>query len=73
MLSRLASRKPPAIAPNWFSSYRLQCSALVAIVKLDVFDEPLRRDNKVIWCEAVPIDPRGLWMRPRRGSRVAWR
>lgn len=59
MLSRLASRKPPAIAPNWFSSYRLQCSALVAIVKLDVFDEPLRRDNKVIWCEAVPIDPRG--------------
>jgi hypothetical protein len=59
MLSRLASRKPPAIAPNWFSSYRLQCSALVAIVKLDVFDEPLRRDNKIIWCEAVSIDPRG--------------
>eukprot|EP01038_Epipyxis_sp_PR26KG_P002142 gene2142-3042_t len=42
-LSNLASRKPPQIPPNWRTTYRLQPSVLVAIVKLSVSTEPLTR------------------------------
>jgi len=53
-LGNLKSRKPPKIEPNWLTSYRLQCSALVAIVPLDVSCEPLRPKASVLWGEIVP-------------------
>ena len=47
MLSRLQSRKPPKVAPNWHTSYRLQAAALVAVVKLGTYGERLSRDRQV--------------------------
>jgi hypothetical protein len=53
LLSGLQSRKPPAIAPNWRTSYRLQTSVLVAVVKLGVSGEPLQRAQALQWAEIV--------------------
>eukprot|EP01034_Spumella_vulgaris_P022513 gene22513-28642_t len=52
-MSALESRKPPAIAPNWRTSYRLQSSVLVAVVKLSVSGEPLQRAHSLQWAEIV--------------------
>ena len=52
-LTKVESRKAPKVAPNWRTSYRLQPSALVAVVKLSVYNEPLRREHSVHWAEVV--------------------
>lgn len=58
LLSGLRSRKPPKIDPNWNTTYRLQPSALVAVVKLGVSGERLPRDCPLQWAEVVSIDPK---------------
>lgn len=57
-VSSLESRKPPKIAPNWKTSYRLPVSGLVAIARLDCQREPLARIMKLQWAEVVNHDPR---------------
>jgi hypothetical protein len=58
LISQLQSRKPPKIAPNWQTSYRLQVSCLVGIIKLTVSRERLTREMPITWCEIIPIDHR---------------
>eukprot|EP00178_Gracilaria_changii_P003923 TRINITY_DN15_c0_g1_i2.p1 TRINITY_DN15_c0_g1~~TRINITY_DN15_c0_g1_i2.p1 ORF type:complete len:1900 (+),score=156.23 TRINITY_DN15_c0_g1_i2:342-6041(+) len=53
--SKLESRKPPAISPNWKTTYRLNCSALVGVVRLGASCEPLSSDSRVEWAEVVPL------------------
>lgn len=53
LLKNLESRKPPKIAPNWKTSYRLPISVLVAVVKLSVSHEPLNRSSSIQWGEIV--------------------
>ncbi|KAI0561167.1 DNA2/NAM7 helicase [Gracilaria domingensis] len=55
--SKLESRKPPAITPNWRTTYRLNCSALVGIVRLGASCEPLSSQSRVEWAEIVPVSP----------------
>ena len=55
VLSKLESRKPPTIAPNWRTSYRLNCSALCAIGRLDVAHAPLQPSFAINWAEIVPV------------------
>lgn len=55
VLSKLQSRKPPAIAPNWRHSYRLNCAALVAIGRLDMAHAPLQPTTRIHWAEVVPV------------------
>ena len=55
VLSKLQSRKPPAIAPNWRHSYRLNCAALVAIGRLDMANAPLQPSMHIHWAEVVPV------------------
>ncbi len=58
LLSSLKSRKPPNIEPNWLTSYRVQCSALVAVIKLSVNNEPLSRKHAIQWAEIVRVQPK---------------
>ena len=44
------------VAPNWRTSYRLQPSGLVGIVKLGSSKEPLSRVNDIQWAEICPVD-----------------
>lgn len=55
LLSGLTSRRPPNIDPNWKTSYRLKCSALVAVVRLDVSGEALNYSHPIQWAEIVPF------------------
>jgi hypothetical protein len=55
-LAGLHSRKPPFIPPNWNTSYRLQCSVLVALVPVDFAGEPLTRQHPIMWGEIVASD-----------------
>lgn len=55
LLSGLTSRRPPTIEPNWKTSYRLKCSALVAVVRLDVPGEALNDGHPIQWAEIVPF------------------
>lgn len=55
-ISELESRKPPRIAPNWRTSYRLTVSALVAVVRLSVSKERLTRAHVLEWGEIVAMD-----------------
>ena len=71
VLNRLQSRKPPRIDPNWNTTYRLQASALVGVVKLGVSREPLLRDRPMQWAEVVNIDPKDS--RAESGHRSAGR
>eukprot|EP01041_Mallomonas_annulata_P002547 gene2547-4973_t len=57
ILSGLQSRKPPRIAPNWRTSYRLQVSALVAVVRLGASRERLKRESAIQWAEVVAVNP----------------
>lgn len=50
-ISGFQSRKPPAIAPNWSTSYRLPVAGLVAVVRLDAPQQPLTRKMKLQWAE----------------------
>lgn len=51
LLSSLTSRKPPTVAPNWRTSYRLKFNAFVAIVKLDHEGEQLEDSLDIQWAE----------------------
>lgn len=76
ILKSLASRNPPKEKPNWSTSYRLNCSALVAIAKLGYSGEPLDSDRRLAWAEIVPVDAkRGIKgdYRFRMEARVAIR
>lgn len=57
--SQLSSRKPPSIPPNWRTTYRLNCSALVGVVRLASSCEPLRPSAAIAWAEVVPVFPQG--------------
>uniref|UniRef100_A0A0G4I765 Uncharacterized protein n=1 Tax=Chromera velia CCMP2878 TaxID=1169474 RepID=A0A0G4I765_9ALVE len=52
-LKELRSRKPPTIEPNWRTSYRLQPSGMLAVVRLSACGEPLNRESPVEWAETV--------------------
>jgi hypothetical protein len=54
----IESRKPPRIAPNWRTTYRLSVSALVAVIRLSVSKDPLSRSDAIEWGEIVAIDPK---------------
>lgn len=56
LLSQVQSRKPPMTPPNWRTTYRIQCSALVGVVKLSVQNERLTREHPVQWAEMVQYD-----------------
>ncbi|KAK3285888.1 hypothetical protein CYMTET_6520 [Cymbomonas tetramitiformis] len=43
------------MAPNWRTSYRLKCSALVAVMRLGASYEPLPPDRALQWAEIVPV------------------
>jgi hypothetical protein len=43
------------VAPNWRTSYRLKCSALVAVVRLGAAGEALGAGHPLIWAEVVPV------------------
>lgn len=60
VLSCLQSRKPPKIAPNWNTSYRLQRAALVAVVRLGVSGEALSRSHHLQWAEVVATDVKDI-------------
>ena len=64
-LGGLQSRKPPTIATNWKTSYRLPVAGLVGIVRLAVGRERLDRRKLIEWAEIVSYDARG-------GSTVDW-
>ena len=65
--------------PNWNTTYRLQCSGLVAVVKLGVQNEALQRDYTIQWAEVLPSALTGKGQRPipegnyRRDGRIALR
>lgn len=54
--SNLSSRKPPTIAPNWNTTYRLNTAALIGVVLLNVNGEELNCDSVIYWAEVVPTD-----------------
>ena len=53
-VSEVQSRRPPAIAPNWGTTYRLPVAGLVAVVRLDTAKQPLSRKMKLQWAELCP-------------------
>ena len=55
ILSQLRSRRPPNIGPNWRTTYRLKCPALVGVVRLGATGETLRPDQPLQWAEIVPV------------------
>lgn len=59
VLSALESRKPPKMAPNWRTTYRLKCSVLVAVVRLGAMGEPLTEQRALEWAEVVPVNAQG--------------
>ena len=73
--SKLNSRKPPKIAPNWKNTYRLQPSQLVGIIKLGSSNEPLKKSYDIYWGEIVPVDPKNLSLdwQARANGKVAFR
>lgn len=72
LLSGLRSRKPPAIAPNWMTTYRLQPAALVAVVRLGASGQKLSRDLQLQWAEVVAVDQKEEW-KERRDGRITLR
>ena len=45
LLTALRSRKPPSVAPNWNTTYRLQPAALVAVVRLEATNQRLPQNS----------------------------
>ena len=76
MLSSVTSRRPPKIPPNWRTSYRLQPSALVGVIKLATQNQRLSPSSIVQWAEVVPVTPQnglsGDW-KYRQEGRMAIR
>jgi len=58
-LTGVSSRKLPQVPPNWRTTYRLQPSALVAVVKLSVSNEALTPEHSLHWAEIVQSTPPG--------------
>ena len=71
-LSGLKSRKPPTIAPNWNTTYRLQPAALVAVVRLGASSQRLMKDSPLQWAEVIALDQKTEWQ-SRREGRIALR
>lgn len=65
VLSGVKSRKPPTVATNWSTSYRLGCAALVAIVRLEASHEALPLNRKIQWAEIVDVDSKAKREEPR--------
>lgn len=57
-VSGCRSRRPPSVEPNWKTTYRLNCSALVAVIRLGASCEPLRSRSEIQWAEVVPVNPK---------------
>jgi hypothetical protein len=55
LLSHTASRKPAWQPPNWRTTYRLQSSALVAVVRVARERQSLEPSMPVYWAEVVPF------------------
>lgn len=74
--SHLESRKPPSIGPNWKTTYRLSCSALVGVVRLGASHEPLNARSRIEWAEVVPVHPQSGFKddyKERAEGRIALR
>ena len=71
-LTGLQSRKPPTIAPNWNTTYRLQPAALVAVVRLGAGSQRLTKDSPLQWAEVIALDQKTEWQ-SRRDGRIALR
>jgi hypothetical protein len=71
-LSQVASRKPPEVAVNWKTSYRLQPSNLVGVVKLHTSKGNLPLDSQIYWGEVIvrnsQEDDRAEYSRREKGQ-----
>ena len=56
ILTEVESRRAPKVPPNWKTSYRIQCSGLVAVLNLDASHVPLNPDQEIFWAQIVPTD-----------------
>ena len=52
-LSKVVSRRPPAVAVQWKTSYRLQPAALVGVVPVTAAKSSLEGDMQIFWGEIV--------------------
>jgi hypothetical protein len=72
LVSGVTSRRPPNIAPNWRTSYRLKASGLVAVVRLMMSGDALLPDHVIQWAEIVPYrngdSPDDDWQHRARGD-----
>ncbi|CDF32339.1 unnamed protein product [Chondrus crispus] len=76
VLSQMKSRKPPSVSPNWKTTYRLKCSALVAVMRLRISGEPLSSQHALQWAEVVPVNQKsgsGKDFHERSKGRLALR
>ena len=64
----LVSRNVPKVAPNWRTTYRLQCAALIGIVKVDLHEGQLINDMVIHWAEIVSPRQQGRSNGPNRGD-----
>ena len=53
MLSSVTSRRPPKMPPYWKTSYRLQPSALVGVVRLATPNQRISPSSIIQWAEIV--------------------
>lgn len=67
LLSALRSRKPPTIAPNWSTTYRLQPAALVAVVRLGATNQRLPQNSPLQWAEVVCLHMTTEWQSRGQG------
>ena len=58
ILCGVESRRPPQISPNWKTTYRLQCSGLIAIMNLNASHEALSPEQEIYWAQVVAVDER---------------
>jgi hypothetical protein len=72
-VSKLLSRKPPTIEPNWNTTYRLNSAALVCIVPLSVRGEILAVDSTIYWAEIVPTDYDVIESQQRKQGKLSFR
>ena len=71
VLKNLKSRKPPKLSPNWMTTYRLQSSALVGVVKLRSVGEKLSMSGAIQWAEIVSLDQKEMkdeWKKRKDGG-----
>ena len=75
VLSELCSRRPPRDEPNWRTTYRLACPALVAICRLTISGEALLPSTRMFWAEVVNMvsGPGADEAQARKSGRMAVR